>query len=329
MPSRPDDTSWDFSPVLDLINNLSYHDENEGQGEVPVSEPKTLNNVIVETKEEEPGGLGNFSKIWEFLGVPASRPQPDIVSFSNAGVGQIQDKEAYNSDGAIYCLPANKGVKWRDQLEGSSLENIPQEEEDNGDSSAPLTRKQKKKQKKKAEKRLAKQQAESERLVKAASDFESEGESRWDKKAPAKKASVHYPAAPETPTPKSHRYNPRSRNTPSTPTPQNAGGLSNAAPPQFKILKLMPSKAKQQAALVSTLKAPTLIPSQLLTPSAPSTQLAVPLSAPAKPFQTHPAQATPPQLQTLQAQGIFSSPYTPTPHISAPNPTQPALQQPP
>ena len=321
MPSRPEDTSWDLSPVLDLINNLSYHNENEKQDEVPVKKSKELKNVVVERKEEEPAGLGNFSKIWEFLGVPASLRPPNTAPPGKDGVEQIKDKDAYNSDGAIYYPPANKGVKWRDEVKGGGLENIPQEDDD-GDSSAPLTKNQRRKQKKKEEKRLAKQQAESERLVKAASDFESESESQRVRKAPAKKASVHYSIPPETPTPKSMK----SRNIPSTPTPKEVGGLNNAAPSQLKILKILPPKVEQRAASISTPKFSALLPSQLLTPPTTSVRNVVPLSAPANPFQNNFSSITLPQLQALQAQGVFSSPYMLNPHI--PGAPQPALQQP-
>lgn len=320
MPSRPEDTSWDLSPVLDLINNLSYHNENEKQGEVPVKKSKELKNVVVERKEEEPAGLGNFSKIWEFLGVPANLPPPDIAPPGKDRVEQMKDKDAYNSDGAIYCPPANKGVKWRDEVKGGGLENIPQEDDD-GDLFTPLTKKQRK-QKKKEEKRLAKRQAESERLVKAASDFESESESQRVRRAPAKKASVHYSIPPETPTPKSLK----SRNIPSTPTPKEVGGLNDAAPSQFKTLKILPPKVEQQAASISTPISSAPLPSQLLTPPTTSTWNVVPLSAPANLFQNNFPLVTLPQLQALQAQGVFSSPYMLNPHI--PVATQPALQQP-
>lgn len=320
MPSRPEDTSWDLSPVLDLINNLSYHNENEKQGEVPVKKSKELKNVVVEGKEEEPAGLGNFSKIWKFLGVPANLPPPDIAPPGKDGVEQIKDKDAYNSDGAIYCPPVNKGVKWRDEVKGGDLENIPQEDDD-GDPSAPLTKKQRK-QKKKEEKRLAKQQAESERLVKAASDFESESGSQRVRKAPAKKASVHYSIPPETPTPKSLK----SRNIPSTPTPKEVGGLNDTAPSQFKTPKILAPKVEQKATYISTPKFSALLPSQLLIPPATSTRNVVPLSAPANPFQNNFPPVTLPQLQALQAQGVFFSPYMLNPHI--PVVPQPALQQP-
>ena len=319
MPSRPKDTSWDLTPVLDLISNLSYHNENEKQGEVPVKKSKELKNVVVERKEEEPAGLGNFSKIWEFLGVPANLSPSDIAPPGEDGVEQIKDKDAYNSDGAIYCPPVNKGVKWRDEVKGGDLENIPQEDDD-GDPSAPLTKKQRK-QKKKEEKRLAKQQAESERLVKAASDFESESGSQRVRKAPAKKASVHYSIPPETPTPKSLK----SRNIPSTPTPKKVGGLNNAAPSQFKTLKILAPKVEQQAAPISTPKFSTLLPSQLLIPPATSARNVVPLSVPANPFQNNFPPVTLPQLQALQAQGALFSQYMLNPHI--PVVPQPALQQ--
>lgn len=183
MPSRTESKAWDFSQALDLINTLSSPSpsiENRELQDTPKHRDSNASNLKsngLSTKV----GLGDFSRVWEFLGQPDDLPPPDVPALTFI---TPPDKPSYISDGATYQPAAAKGVKWRDEAEeGASLtEGGP--EAAAGDS-RPSTKTQRKKARRRAKAELAARQ-------RTASDFESEADIP---RAPARKASVHNIAA--------------------------------------------------------------------------------------------------------------------------------------
>ncbi|KAF2800564.1 hypothetical protein K505DRAFT_263517 [Melanomma pulvis-pyrius CBS 109.77] len=76
MPSRPHDTGWDFSRVLNLIDS-----ESQDVGSTTLL-PRTQTDASLpdDAKTQIPKGkrLGSFTKLWEQLGVPDDVPLPAI-----------------------------------------------------------------------------------------------------------------------------------------------------------------------------------------------------------------------------------------------------------
>ena len=101
--------SWDFTPVIDLINSLSA---GSGESLSSLSSCSSTEPTTPESVPEDDGALshlGNFDKLWTYLGQPL-----DVAPST------INPKTGDGSIGAKY-------VKWRDEIEGEDLEDSPEE----------------------------------------------------------------------------------------------------------------------------------------------------------------------------------------------------------
>lgn len=109
--------AWDFTPVLGLINSLS--NGSSKSPEIPLSSKETLKvpslHVHQSSSPDEKSGLGNFDKIWEFLGQPSPPPAEPLLNVNSAShitaVNDVLDK----------VVGTSKLVKWHDAIEGADL----------------------------------------------------------------------------------------------------------------------------------------------------------------------------------------------------------------
>lgn len=114
MNSQLASEGWDFTPVLNLINSLSIApgDPPEAWSSWDDSFDASSEYAPQNDSQYTYGELGNFDKIWEFLGQPVLgsyerlRDVSSAVDITKVGVGL--DKAAATV----------KLVKWRDEIEG-------------------------------------------------------------------------------------------------------------------------------------------------------------------------------------------------------------------
>lgn len=131
--------SWDFTPVLDLINSLSSGSKEFSRIDVSVdethesSDPGSLIGSL-----ETNSGLGNFDKLWRFLG------QPSVVPSSKAHLLPEVTSTGRLSNALDLATLSNKGVKWRDEVEGADLAD--NDEIDSGAHLASLSKSQRRKE---------------------------------------------------------------------------------------------------------------------------------------------------------------------------------------
>lgn len=110
-PSRRED-DWDFTPVIDLIYSLSVREDtytHKDPADFSSSLPKKSIFSENENGFEQNAQLGNFDKIWEYLGQPKFSSVPvegSIISLTE-------------NDFVEQCSP--KEVRWRDEVEGANL----------------------------------------------------------------------------------------------------------------------------------------------------------------------------------------------------------------
>jgi hypothetical protein len=159
---------WDFSQALELLNtDLSGPAQNrQPAGQPPTAPPKSNGSDEFHDSGIEEGvdkkdfanastGLGDFAKIWQYMGVPL-----DDVRHSNEADGEdtgrmisIQD---YTSDGAMYAGPTarkSRGVTWKDQESADETAGSATDHSYSPDTpSAKLTKTQRKKQNRKERK---------------------------------------------------------------------------------------------------------------------------------------------------------------------------------
>ena len=120
--SKVESAVWDFSPVFDLIHNLS-RDEAAVQAPSSPTAYKTelvtgleaRNNQQYGTEKSEGLALGDLSSLWDYLGLQRDLPPPSFPPFEASTATQKQGADAYASDGALYYPPSSKTVQWRDE----------------------------------------------------------------------------------------------------------------------------------------------------------------------------------------------------------------------
>ncbi|KAF2195436.1 hypothetical protein K469DRAFT_12210 [Zopfia rhizophila CBS 207.26] len=310
MPSQLPDKPWDFGPVLNLLESLRYDSVDSSQALLtPAHDPVGNANHTSVDKEGDrtAASLGDFSKIWNFLGVPADLPPPEVPPTETPPANQ----DAYNSDGAIYCPPAiqNKEIEWgyskdaQASLSRNSLDD-PRDSKATTDDEQPmgLSKRQKKRRSRSQKKALKEKEVErgfenkvhtpftpnhqASRIPKTSKSHLSVSEDESVRRAmlelgtPAKKASLHT-IVPETPTPQ------KSRSRADIPSKDGQIAVSlgdendylaglGTGSSNFKMLKKLPSKGSRTKQKSS---------------SPPKRQLVTP--GPAAHVQTRPTQTNP------------------------------------
>ncbi|KAK8206090.1 hypothetical protein IWZ01DRAFT_439850 [Phyllosticta capitalensis] len=210
-PSTPEKRSWDFSNVYNLINSLSPAPDASKPAQQTTPPQQPLNDVdFGADKNDASSGLGDFNKLWQFLGTPGNAPPPAFTTLTPPGSESETlvdtDRLAYASDGAAYHS-SSKGVKW--ELEPATITVAPID--------STLTKTQRKREARKARKRA--EAENSPEKNKAASGFESNDDAHL-KHAPARNASIHTLGQADQPAKEpALRYNLRSQKTPMTPQP--------------------------------------------------------------------------------------------------------------
>lgn len=210
MTTRTATKPWDFSHVLDLVNSLSSKDltasdrQYEDRANTLPTGTKPNGHTLggdIATRDfgTPPSKLGDFGRVWQFLGTPAQADSPvlevpPLTSESAVGVSDLPSKIDYTSDGAMYMKPgtkSGKAVSWH-KPEVSAEEPVTDTATDR--SASPETPTLTKSQRKKQRRRERKAQEAAEAL-KNATVSESEADSVARRKTPARKASAHVLAA--------------------------------------------------------------------------------------------------------------------------------------
>ena len=116
MTSQDLEDAWDFTPVIDLNYSLSSNPEAHvaNAASLSPSSEDLLTPVSGHGVHDSGTELGNFDKIWEFLGQPRDIPPPIIPPLLNG----IADELTGGVDGqaeTIHELPTCKGVRWWDE----------------------------------------------------------------------------------------------------------------------------------------------------------------------------------------------------------------------
>ena len=211
MTTRTESKPWDFSHVLDLVNSLSTtrlpeddgHDKDTTLKLGGPHDGKLSGDTAIREFGTPPSKLGDFGKIWQFLGSPLDLPAPEVPLLTS-GPNYLPAKLDYTSDGATYFRPfakSKKEVTWQD--EASADEPLPETTDDSASPETPtLTKTQRKKQRRKERKAL-----EGVKALKDATVSESEADAN-NRRTPARKASTHFvkvgppsrkPSQPATP----------------------------------------------------------------------------------------------------------------------------------
>lgn len=105
---------WNFAPVHEFLRSTSLTERSS----VAVS---FVDHSLAD-QYNAASHLGDFGKIWEYLGQPLSVPAPTIQLLPRAET-TAPNKEDIEINAASYDFPKGKEVKWRDEFEGGDLTN--------------------------------------------------------------------------------------------------------------------------------------------------------------------------------------------------------------
>lgn len=112
MPEDPDPDllSWDLTSAISLLNSLSISKYDSSALPLPV----TLSEEPEDSSDQDLN-LGDFSKIWNYLGHPTPPDDKESAKLVNYEVNDVLV-------GELDLNQLSKAVRWRDEVDGADLE---------------------------------------------------------------------------------------------------------------------------------------------------------------------------------------------------------------
>ena len=143
----PGEDDWDFGPVFDLIRSLSISSgdtthQKKKSGDTGSNPPgRTTNPAAASVPDQSQTQLGNFDKIWQYLGQPLHLPPPTITTGSSSDFIDVWDGQTASEPRTF------KVVRWQDDVDCA---NLADNDENNGITGlSRLTKQQRKKARRK------------------------------------------------------------------------------------------------------------------------------------------------------------------------------------
>ena len=143
----PGEDDWDFGPVFDLIRSLSISagdiaHQKKSSGDTGSNLPgRTTCPAAASVHDQSQTQLGDFDKIWQYLGQPLHLPPPTIATKSSPDFIDVWDGQAASEPRTL------KVVRWQDDADCA---NLADNDENNGITDlSKLTKQQRKKARRK------------------------------------------------------------------------------------------------------------------------------------------------------------------------------------
>ena len=170
MSSRSGEDDWDLTPAIDLIYSLSSNSEYCSQTTPWTSNTNPEEQVAQNAIDRLDHGtqLGNFDKIWQYLGQPLNVPPPTVPTEPSGEFIEILKTTSDNAQSAL------KGVRWRDEIEGGDLAD--NDDIDDTPDFSGLTKEQRKKARRKLRREAEAARVANRQNVASGSENESEKE---------------------------------------------------------------------------------------------------------------------------------------------------------
>lgn len=165
-----DGIDWDLTPASDLIFLLS--EAPESRAEEDSSPSPSPDNITTPSNPPDPprqkSDLGNFDKLWTFLGQPLDLPPPEVPSLPE------DYARAHADEATTLHLTTSKGVRWRDDAEGGELADV--EEAANQPNLLGSIKRKNKKERRRERKAAHDEKAQRSKLSTSSSEAETEAE---------------------------------------------------------------------------------------------------------------------------------------------------------
>ncbi|KAI4245774.1 MAG: hypothetical protein L6R40_002302 [Gallowayella cf. fulva] len=200
VPKDGDGINWDFTPVFDLIESLSIAptvqtDGLPADGDLSSSpSPDKLSTPTYSPDQpRSKSDLGNFDKLWAFLGQPLDTEPPEVPP------SPFDDALDFVDENYKLHFAPGKEVHWRDEAEGGELAD--NEEAGNDVSLLGLTKTQRKKLRRKQRKAAGEEKTPHGMIPTSSSENESDVEPRTPRRSPDRRAVIQQilQRSPKTP----------------------------------------------------------------------------------------------------------------------------------
>lgn len=199
MSPRLREDDWDFTPVIDLIYSLSIREEAytsiKNTGHFSSALPQQSIVSVNEDGFEQNAQLGNFEKIWQYLGQPLDLLPPNLSPVP------VEGPFAYSRENGVDEQSPLKEVRWRDEVEGAELAD--NDEKDDPCDRLGLTKNQRRKARRKQRRKERAEILINGRVPLSGSEDES-GKDNQATKMPNRQAVIykilHGTSTPETST---------------------------------------------------------------------------------------------------------------------------------
>ncbi len=169
---------WNFAPVHDFLRSTSL----AGRPSLPVS-------LVAHSQADQydaASHLGDFGKIWEYLGQPLNVPPP-TVQLLPYDATITTTREDIEPKAASYSFPKGKGVRWRDELEGAE----PTNNDVYAHSEAIPLSKESRRKKARRRNELNSLEKNNQKVLPSGSENESENDVWTPERSQARKAIIH------------------------------------------------------------------------------------------------------------------------------------------
>ena len=147
MIPAPGEDDWDFGPVFDLISSLSIssgdttHQKKNSSDTGSNPSGRTTCPAAASVHHQSQTQLGDFGKIWQYLGQPLHLPPPTITTRSSPDFIDVWDGQTASEPRTF------KVVRWQDDVDCA---NLADNDENNGITDlSKLTKQQRKKARRK------------------------------------------------------------------------------------------------------------------------------------------------------------------------------------
>lgn len=142
MISRAGEDDWDFGPVFDLIHSLSisggaHAHQKTISSDTDFDPPEQATFTAAAKAHDQDKRLGDFNKIWQYLGQPLDLPAPTVTTGPLPSLIDVRDGHAASEQRIL------KVVRWQDDVDCANLA----DNDENNDSLdlSKLTKQQRKK----------------------------------------------------------------------------------------------------------------------------------------------------------------------------------------
>ena len=117
MISISEDDDWDFGPVFDLIHSLSISSSDHAHQTTTSTDtdsdlPEQAAYTVADNVHSQETQLGDFDKIWQYLGQPLDLPGPTVTTGPSI---DVWDGQAASEQRKL------KAVRWQDDVDCDNL----------------------------------------------------------------------------------------------------------------------------------------------------------------------------------------------------------------